>query len=1266
MWRIGTRMERVCDKGKRRLGEDPRGVRAQRERHSPRKRTTIDRDKVALKELYHNQDPIFRLIGRANETDVIIEDQKVKGLIDTGAQISSISDTFTSKLGLRIKQLNTLLDLEPTGGGQVPYHGYVELRMRVPNVRAFDLDVLMLVIPESEYSRGVPITIGTIHIDEIIDLITDEELKVANRQWQRGIISRKVVVKQLQVKENKNVLDQVKGDVKLTRKIVIPPLETISVSGMTNINKHSKRVNIITEPREDGDLFTVPCYSYMRPGSKRATVTLRNLSEKPQTLLKGAVIAQVQPANIIPPKLAPRVTNVNNNNDKDSQDPSPQRIEKLFSKLDLSGAEKWEETNRLKLKELFIKFHNIFALEDMELGKTDMVKHVIRLDEQTPFRERYRRIPPHQYDEVKKHLKEMLEIGAIRKSQSPWASAVVLVRKKDGALRFCIDLRRLNARTIKDAQTLPRIEDSLDSLNGSVIFTSLDLKSGYWQVELDEESIPYTAFTVGPLGFYECLRMPFGLTNAPATFQRLMENCLGDLHLIWCKIYLDDIIVYSKTPEEHLQRFEAVFKKINKAGLKLKPSKCEFFRPEITYLGHVVSNKGIATDPKKIRAIQQWPRPTTVTEVRRFTGLTNYYRKFVHGYARVARPLHDLVSGKNAKKKRSVVEWTEDCEQSFNQLKRLCSNTPVLAYPDYKQNFKLYTDASESGLGAVLAQIKEDGLERPVAYASRTLSKSERNYDAHKLEFLALKWAITDRFHKYLYGGTFDVYTDNNPLTYILTSAKLDAVGQRWVASLGPYNFSLHYNPGRQNTVADSLSRIPWENVEFHDEVDYNVVKAFIHKGESNVSPNIEPELIYDDQKIYMKQLVANLTGKMTKQQWKTEQLDDPEIGPVIRLVEQKKHLQYKVTKNDNSGVRIILHFKDDLKLVDGLLYRRWLYKNEVSHLQFLLPVSYRKKTVVACHDQFGHLGMNKTLVLLQERFFWPRMNEDVRTHIRSCERCIRFKRKPEREAMSSFETSYPMEIVHMDFLLIGSKKDPNKGINVLVVTDHFTRYAQAFVTTSQTALVVAQTLYKEYLVHYGWPEKLHSDQAGNFESKVIAELCSIAQVQKIRTTPYNPKGNAQCEKFNQTLLGMLGTLETTDKARWQQWVPTLTHAYNCTRCESTGFSPYYLMFGRMPRLPIDIEYRVTQPELIDRSRQNYARKLRAHLQWAFQVAKNTNDKESKRQKQYYDRKMRCQKLAIGDVVLVKETSSSGNYKINDKWELNPYTVLEHMKDKWN
>ena len=293
--------------------------------------------------------------------------------------------------------------------------------------------------------------------------------------------------------------------------------------------------------------------------------------------------------------------------------------------------------------------------------------------------------------------------------------------------------------------------------------------------------------------------------------------------------------------------------------------------------------------------------------------------------------------------------------------------------------------------------------------------------------------------------------------------------------------------------VVDSLSSIPWENAVFYNEIDYNVVKVIVHKGEVNSSNNIKPELIFDDLEIYMKQLVSNLAGKMTKIQWKQEQLQDPEIGPVLKLVTEKKHLQYKVKKDDNLGSKILLRFKEHLKLVEGLLYCKWLHKSEVVYLQFVLPTTYRKKTVVACHDEFGHLGMDKILVLLQETFFWPLMNDDVQTHIRSCEHCLRFKQKPEREKMSSFETSYPLEIVHIDFLTIGSKKDPNKDINVLVITDQFTCYAQMFVTSSQTAIVV--TLYKEYFVHYGWPDKLHSDQASNFESKVIAELCKIAQV---------------------------------------------------------------------------------------------------------------------------------------------------------------------------
>ena len=341
---------------------------------------------------------------------------------------------------------------------------------------------------------------------------------------------------------------------------------------------------------------------------------------------------------------------------------TPEKEKLLFNKIDLTGVQGWDPVLSEEAQQLFHEFAHIFALESTwDMGHTSMVKHKIRLDNYTPFMERYRRIPPHLFDDVKNHLKEMIEVGAIRKSNSPWASAIVLVRKKDGSLRFCIDLHKLNARTIKDEYSLPRIDETLDCLGGATIFTSLDLRSCYWQVEMEEESKPLTAFTVDPLGFYECKRMPFGLTNAPATFQHLMENCLGELHLSWCIIYLDDIIVFSDSPSEHLRRLRGVFAKLDKAGLKLKPNKCEFFKTRITYLGHIVSSKGIETDPKKVKAVKNWTIPKTVTDVRSFLRFTNYYRRFINGYAKVAKPLNTLVSGNNANRKKTPIEWTDEC-----------------------------------------------------------------------------------------------------------------------------------------------------------------------------------------------------------------------------------------------------------------------------------------------------------------------------------------------------------------------------------------------------------------------------------------------------------------------------------------------------------------------------------------------------------------------------------------------------------------------------
>ena len=294
---------------------------------------------------------------------------------------------------------------------------------------------------------------------------------------------------------------------------------------------------------------------------------------------------------------------------------------------------------------------------------------------------------------------------------------------------FCIDLYRLNNRTVKDGYSLPRIEDALDCLHGAVWFSTMDLKSGYWQVELEEEAKPLTAFTVGPLGFWECECMPFGLTNASATLQRLVESCLGGLHLNWCIIYLDDIIVFSRTLEEHLHRLKAIFNKLKAAGLKLKPSKCDLFQHQINYLGHVVSKEGVTTDPEKIKAITEWPQPTTVTEGRSFLGFLSYYGGFIPNLSKDAKPLNKLLhnlEGTPSQKKKFKGCWGPEQQEAFETLQRLCTEPPILAYADFKAPFVIHTDANGDGLGAVLYQVHY-GQKRVIAYASRSLARSERN-----------------------------------------------------------------------------------------------------------------------------------------------------------------------------------------------------------------------------------------------------------------------------------------------------------------------------------------------------------------------------------------------------------------------------------------------------------------------------------------------------------------------------------------------------------
>ncbi len=931
----------------------------------------------------------------------------------------------------------------------------------------------------------------------------------------------------------------------------------------------------------------------------------------------------------------------------------------LFKRLKLEDTElkNFPEEDKKAAIELFINSAHQFARTSVELGKTNLVKHDIKLTDEVPFKARAHRIPQHMYDPVKKTLQEMLDVGAIKPSDSPWASPVVLAKKKDGSLRFCIDLRKLNARTIQDAYGLPRVEETLDHLKGANLFSALDLQSGYWQVELEEGAKQKTAFTVGPLGFYQCERMPFGLTNAPATFQRLMQSCLGDLHLHYCIIYLDDVVVYSNNPKEHVERLAAVFQRLADAGLKLKPSKCEFFKKETAYLGHVVSEEGVKTDPGKVQAVQDWPVPETVKQLRSFLGFVGYYRRFIKNFARIANPLTKQLKGVLTGKEKII--WDGPAEGAFKQLKQSCSTAPVLGYADFEKPFILHTDASGVGLGAVLYQLDAEGKERVIAYASRNVNPAEANYPAHKLEFLALKWAVTEKFHDYLYGAKFHVKTDNNPLTYIQTTAKLDATGQRWAAALANYEFTITYRSGKSNIEADALSRIEWPTPEAPVQAD--VVRVLLNAATIRTPPLGETFVmstkVLGQVLNQMREWEENYAQSMTTEDWRRSQQNDTEIGRVLH------HCTLQEPKPKILAGDPLEPWKGQLQnlvIKDGVLYRKTVEPvSKIPLLQLVLPKNHRQEAVRLCHDAMGHFKKERTMSLLRDRFYWPGMKNDITSYLKRCRRCLAMSEAKDRASLKQYSASGPMDLLHMDYLKLDACK--GKIRDVLVLTDHFTGYAQAFATRNQKAETVAATLWERWIPHYGFPERLLTDQGQDFCGKVITELCNLVGVRKIRTTPYHPQTNGQVERFNRTLIQMVGTLDKLKKRDWKTHLPGLVHAYNSTRNSSTGFSPYYLMFGRQPRLPVDLVFGLrsspTEAEFLPRNQ--FVKQLRDRMKWAFQQATKARQKRQERAKRTYDRRVRGGSLRVGDIVLVRQMAFTGPHKIKDRWESDEYVVIE-------
>ena len=648
----------------------------------------------------------------------------------------------------------------------------------------------------------------------------------------------------------------------------------------------------------------------------------------------------------------------------------------------------------------------------------------------------------------------------------------------------------------------------MESMVGTQFFSTMDLKSGFWQVKMAKDSQQYTTFTVGSMGVYEFLRMPYRLCNALVTFQRLMQNCLGELNLTYALIYLDDVIVFSRTEEEHLHCLRVVFTQFLEHGLKLKPSKCHFLQDEITFLGHEISAEGMKPGTANLKAIAEMPLPRTYTKIRCFTGMTGFFWRFIKGYSKIAKPLNDLLEGEASKLKAEEVELPPDALKAFEELKLRCVTVPVLVFADFKKPFRLETDALKEGLGAVLLQESDDGQYHPVAFASRELKVVEPKYHSSKLEFWALKWAVTEQFREYLQYQPFTICTDNNLLTYILLTPNLDVLGHHWISALASYNMKLEYLKGSDNKVVDALSQVSMQ------KLDEETITKLLNCAWNGSAPRAETANIHMieegecvDQEVIVRytQIVKQHKNfrNLANRDYVRAQSKDPAITQVIKWIQQPKNdhsklEEYLVGVASDYEKRFYIARQKEFTLQDNLLYLQVTPPNSQDTVPiFVIPTADRQAAIDGCHRSAGHQGRDRTLSLMKERFWWPGMSQALLKAVANCGRCIQYEAKGQLPPMQPIICTEPMELVHIDYIgmevTVAMDKKPIVW-NMLVVVDHFTHYVQAFVTKNHTARTMAWVLYNNYFSVFGFPQRLIQTRERNTVGRSLRPCAACSE----------------------------------------------------------------------------------------------------------------------------------------------------------------------------
>jgi hypothetical protein len=921
---------------------------------------------------------------------------------------------------------------------------------------------------------------------------------------------------------------------------------------------------------------------------------------------------------------------------------------RVIMKPKLSEIEGWEllksqagdalsRKEREEFEEVLANYADVFSKNKLDLGASRSNSHAIALKvgQQEPVNRRPFRVAPEKLEEMRRQLKEMAQAGVIERSNSAWCAPVVLAKKKDGSLRFCVDYRGLNAATTPDRHPIPNVQDLLREIQGNTWFATIDLRSGFWQVPLRGEDKEKTAFAVPGAGLWQFTRMPFGLCNASATFQRMMERVLEGLPFENCRVYIDDILVSGKSFQELLASLSLVLSRLRREGLKISAKKCKFLQRTVNFLGHVVGERGIEADPAKLETVLGWKCPRNLTELRAFIGFCSYYRRFICGFAELAKPLHEL------EKKGAAFRWGEMQQAAFDSLKAALCKPPVLGHAHHDGAYVLDCDASGNACGAVLQQRSGEEL-RVLGYYSQCFSKEEKNYCVTRRELLAVLKAL-EHFRGYVLGHNVTVRTDHAALSWLMKLHCPDGQLARWLERLQEYTVEIVYRRGVKHINADALSRKPCDDQRCRvcpraAAKENRTVFAFINFAES--LPNLRDRI-------------------------RAHIADDPDMIVLLRHLQEGTQPAWNDISPLSAELQALYGQLGELRMMDSVIWRQHQEGSMNRQLQLFIPTPFRREVLSQLHDapEGGHLGSRRTLEKARGSVFWPGMKREILLWCTNCETCCACKGPGQkgRAPLGMTTSGTPWQRVAVD--VMGPLPTTARGNRyVLVAQDYFTKWPEAFPMAEQSSSTVARLLVEDVFARYGCPVELHTDQGSNFESQLCQLVWERFNIKKTRTTPYHPESDGMVERLNRTLKEMLRKFCHKHQADWDDKLPLLLLAYRSSQHASTQFTPARLQFGRELRLPLDLAIGAAIQQPTDAG--SHAEALDEMLHSVHEFARSQLRIQARGQKTYYDRRAADDPLEPDTLVWVYTPAvhQGENVKLAARWA-GPYKIIRRCSD---